>query len=296
MDHFGNITDKEKNYSIIDCEVCNFKHLHPIPSDKVLESFYDKEYYQSAKPDYLNEDRKEIQHRNIFFEQRIDYFLKYTFGRSLLDIGCGDGIFLERARERGFEVYGVEPSKEASSIGLSNDLEIFHGTLNTFICQNDKLFDVVHLKNVLEHVNNPIHVLEQCRELLREDGILYIEVPNDYNIFQLFGVWINKERKSWICIPDHINYFNFRSLSKLLTKKNFKILKKDTTFPMYLFLCLGLNFIRNKEVGKKLHKFRVKIELFCFKNYLNRLRQFFYKILAHLGLGRTVIIYAKKTK
>ena len=66
MDHFGNITDKEKNYSIIDCNVCNFKHLDPIPSDKVLESFYDKEYYQSAKPDYLNEDRKEIQHRNIF--------------------------------------------------------------------------------------------------------------------------------------------------------------------------------------------------------------------------------------
>ena len=296
MDHFGNIIDREKSYNVINCDVCNFKHLDPIPSDKVLEAFYDKEYYQSAKPDYLNEDRKEIQHRNIFFEQRIDTFLKYTFGRSLLDVGCGDGIFLERARDRGFEVYGVEPSKKASSIGLSNQLEIFHGTLNNFISQNDKLFDVVHLKNVLEHVNNPIQVLEQCGELLKEDGILYIEVPNDYNLFQLFGVWINKERKSWICIPDHINYFNFHSLSKLLSKNKYKILKKDTTFPMYLFLCFGLNFIRNKELGKKLHKFRVKIELFFFKNNLNRLRQFFYKILAHLGLGRTVIIYAKKIK
>lgn len=294
MNHSGRILDKEKKYNVIGCEICNFRHLDPIPSEEELALFYKKEYFQLSKPEYLFEDRKEIQHRNIFFDQRINFFIKNSSGRSLLDVGCGDGIFLERARERGFEVYGIEPSEQASSIGRSNNLDIFSGTLNSFVKQNDKLFDIVHLKNVLEHVNKPIHVLEECRKLLKPKGILYIEVPNDYNAFQLFGTWINKERKSWICIPDHINYFNFRSMEKLLVQKKFKILRRDTTFPMYLFLCLGLNFIKNKKLGKKLHLFRVKIELFCLNNYLNGLRHLLYRILAKLGLGRTVIIYAKK--
>jgi 2-polyprenyl-3-methyl-5-hydroxy-6-metoxy-1,4-benzoquinol methylase len=295
MKHLGTSIDTKSNYDIIECEICNFKHLNPIPSEEELELFYKKEYFQSAKPQYLAEDRREIKHRNIFFDQRIDFFLKNTPGKSLLDVGCGDGIFLERARERGFEVYGIEPSEHAFSIGQSNNLNIYNGTLDSFVKLNNKLFDVIHLKNVLEHVNNPIHILEKCIALLKTDGVLYLEVPNDYNIFQLFGSWINKERKSWISIPDHINYFNFSSLEKLMNQKKLKPIRRDTTFPMYLFLCLGFNFIKKKDLGKKLHLFRVKIELFCLKNNLNELRHFIYKTLAQLGLGRTVIIYAKKT-
>lgn len=74
MNHSGKILDKEEEYNVIDCHTCNFKHLNPIPSDEVLELFYNKEYFQTAKPEYLTEDRKEIQHRNIFFDQRIDFF------------------------------------------------------------------------------------------------------------------------------------------------------------------------------------------------------------------------------
>jgi 2-polyprenyl-3-methyl-5-hydroxy-6-metoxy-1,4-benzoquinol methylase len=294
MNHSGRILDQEEKFNIIKCNTCNFKHLNPIPTEEELALFYKKEYFQTAKPDYLSEDREEIKHRNIFFDQRIDFFKKNSKGKSLLDVGCGDGIFLERARKSGFDVFGIEPSEKASIIARSNNLKIYNGTLNTYIKNNNKLFDIVHLKNVLEHVNSPIDVLDECIKLLNPGGILYTEVPNDYNPFQIFGSWINKERKSWICIPDHINYFNFQSLEKLLIKKKLKILRRDTTFPMYIFLCLGLNFIKNKKLGKKLHLLRVKTELFCFNNYLNDLRHFLYRKLAQLGLGRTVIIYAKK--
>lgn len=294
MNHSGRILYKNKKFNLIECETCNFKHLDPIPSDKELLSYYKKEYFQSAKPEYLSEDRKEIEHRNIFFDQRLDFFTKNAPGRSLLDIGCGDGLFLERAKGRGFKVYGVEPSEQASSIARSNSLNVFNGTLDSFIKQNEKLFDIVHLKNVLEHVNNPNLVLNECIKLLKREGILYLEVPNDFNLFQVFGSWINNESKSWICIPDHINYFNFNSLGKLLLNKKLTILRRDTTFPIYFFLCLKLNFIKNKQLGKKLHLLRVKLELFCLKNSLNGFRHLFYRFLSQIGLGRTVIYYAKK--
>lgn len=295
MNHKGLLIDSLDGYNIIECEKCNFKHLDPIPSDIELEKYYSEQYYQISKPNYLKEDRIEIDHRNIFFDQRINFFKKNIKGKLLLDIGCGDGIFMQRALEKGFEPYGIEPSDKASSIAISNNLNIFKGTLENFIIQNNLKFDIVHLKNVLEHVNRPSDILEICNNLLNHGGILYIEVPNDYNLFQTLGIKINKEIKSWICIPDHINYFNFNSLKNLIRSRDFKIIKRDTTFPMYFFLIIGLNFIKNKKLGKKLHGLRVKFELLCAKFYLNKLRQFIYWILAILGLGRTVIFYAKKT-
>jgi len=292
--HTGSILDKVDKYNVIECSHCGFKHLDPIPSEDELQEFYNKQYFQTAKPEYLEEDRREIIHRNIFFDQRIDFFSKFAPGTTLLDVGCGDGLFLERAREKGFNVFGIEPSEQASSIGRDSGLEIFHGTLNTFMQNNSRLFDIVHLKNVLEHVDKPIQVLEECASLLNSGGILYVEVPNDYDLFQRLGVWIHNERKSWLCIPDHINYFNFRSAEKLLQKLKFSVLRRDTTFPMYMFLCLGFNFIRYKALGKRLHNLRVKIEMFCFKRGLNTFRRIVYRGLAQLGLGRTVILYAKK--
>lgn len=294
MNHQGKIVDSKEGFNVIQCENCNFKHLDPIPSAFELDEFYKKKYYQVTKPEYLEEDRNEIEHRNIFFDQRLDFFLKNTKGKSLLDIGCGDGIFMQRAIEKGFDAHGIEPSEKAVMIAELNNQKIFKGTLKSFIVNNKIKFDIVHLRNVLEHLNDPIEVIKTCYDLLNPNGIIYLEVPNDYNFFQEFGTRINNEIKSWICVPDHINYFNFNSLETLLKKNKFKIIRRDTTFPMYIFLLLGLNFIRNKKLGKYLHKLRVNFELICKKIYLNRLRHFGYIFLANLGLGRTVILYGKK--
>lgn len=292
--HSGKVLDQIESYSVIDCEVCGFKHLDPIPSNKELQDYYDKHYYQAAKPEYLEEDRLEAVHRNIFFDQRINFFLRNAPGKSILDIGCGDGLFLGRAKEKGFEVLGVEPSEQASALGIKNGIDIFYGTLDDFVVNNIRQFDIVHLKNVLEHVNEPIKVIELCYSLLVPGGIIYIEVPNDYEPMQRFGAWINKECKNWLCIPDHINYFRFSSAAKLLTRKKLQVLRRDTTFPMYFFQCIGLNFVKDRALGKKLHLWRVSMELFCFRNNLNGLRHIIYRLLAKFGLGRTVILYAKK--
>jgi len=249
--HFGPLLDRVDNYSVIDCRVCGFRHLDPIPERKELQEFYDKKYFQSSKPDYLQEDQQEVEHRNIFFDQRLDFFHHHAPGHNLLDIGCGDGLFLQRAQKKGWKVLGVEPSEYASALAKERGINVIYGTLEEFSENNVDKFDVVHLKNVLEHVEDPIKVINDCRELLNANGILYLEVPNDYDISQRIGVWMLNEHKSWLCIPDHINYFTFSSLKKLVGRNKFLVLRSDTTFPMYLFLCLGFNFIQNKQLGKR---------------------------------------------
>ena len=98
------------------------------------------------------------------------------------------------------------------------------------------------------------------------------------------------KKEWWIAIPDHINYFNFQSLEKLLKFYGFEILSKTTDFPMELFLLMGENYVDNPEAGKLCHQKRVNFELSIPKE----LRRNMYEKLLELGLGRECIIYARK--
>ena len=119
-------------------------------------------------------------------------------------------------RENGWEVFGIEPSLKASEYARSLGLNAFHTTLEEFV--EDKwfsYFDTISLKCVLEHVPNPIEILEICKDLLKDSGMICVEVPNDFNILQLQVHKLGKPQW-WIAIHDHINYFDFRSLERVL--------------------------------------------------------------------------------
>jgi len=293
--HQGNELDKSNGYAIIDCELCKFKHLYPIPTDKNINQFYQNQYYKTHKTQYINVDHQELSYLKIFFDERLDFFEKHSKGKRLLDVGCGAGFFLARARERGWDVFGVEPSKIAANYATENyNLKVFNQTFDFFYKTNHQKFDVIHLKNVLEHVPDPQKILIYCYELLQSNGLIYVEVPNDYNLIQRIGVFIAQEKNHWVCVPDHINYFNFVSVKRLLIKSGFKILQQSTTFPMYISLCIGQNFIKDKLAGKKIHQFRKKFEMLFEKAKLGFVRQFIYRFLSQLSLGRTAIIYGKK--
>ena len=99
------------------------------------------------------------------------------------------------------------------------------------------------------------------------------------------------ERKSWICVPDHINYFDFWTLGTLLGSSGLRIVKRDTTFPMYLFLWFGQNFVRHKRIGARVHRLRMRFEVGLERAKLGLLKRGLYSLLSKLGLGRTVIYY-----
>jgi len=91
-------------------------------------------------------------------------------------------------------------------------LNVFNTTLEEFVEKRwYGYFDAINLKCVLEHVPNPMEILEICKSLLKDSGMICVEVPNDFNILQLQVHKLDKPQY-WIAIPDHINYFDFDSL------------------------------------------------------------------------------------
>lgn len=279
-----------------------YYRLDPIPEEEELNKFYEEIYYKErgTTENYFKrmlgkniEKANEIEWlSNSYFLDSLEIFKKYLNIEKpyLLDVGCGMGDMLEFFKEKGFDVFGVEPSKDAIKLCEEKGINIFNGDINSFVDNCENKFDIINLTNVLEHVPYPNDILLKCKDLLNNNGIIRIQVPNDFNEFQNAAKESYSLDSWWVSVPDHINYFNINSLSNLLEKIGFDIIYKTVDFPMELFLLMGDLYINDSNMGKICHEKRINFE----RNIPNDLRKKLYSALCELGLGRQIIIYAVK--
>ena len=305
--HKGKVVIKTDKYTIIDCEICGFKHLDPIPTEEDLEKFYKREYLDLVKkgeraPEIRRlmsggeEARSELKWLESTLYNDIHKILtKYLpkEARELCDIGCGTGHFLKYMSKKGWKCIGIEPSQEGSKIGKELGLAIYPLTLKEFIDTYPNMkntFDAVTLLNVLEHVSSPFDFLNDVKKLLKpHTGIICIRVPNDFNKLQIYIQKRLKKTPWWVAVPEHINYFNITTLQKLLASLGMDIVYKTTDFPMELFLLMGYDYVNNPKIGSLCHNKRVKFELLL----PNVIRRNLYKVLAAIGIGRDCLVFAK---
>ena len=149
---------------------------------------------------------------------------KYLPNRGiLLDFGTYCGIFLKVAKERGWEAYGLEPLPGPGIFARSRGLNVFTGTLDggKFPPENfPERFDVITASQVFEHLVNPVATLAALKPLIQPGGLIVLDVPNIDSIFvRSLG------KRSRIFQPDHLSFFNRRTLTKLATDQGFKVLE-----------------------------------------------------------------------
>lgn len=137
-------------------------------------------------------------------------------GGKLLDVGCGAGSFLILARASGWDVVGLDPDPEAVAQANKQGLKVFEGAIEYFDGKSE-LFDVITLNHVIEHVHDPVRVLESCHALLKPGGQLWLETPNIESIGHA------RYKKSWrgLEAPRHLAIFNQDSLRHIFQYAGF---------------------------------------------------------------------------
>jgi 2-polyprenyl-3-methyl-5-hydroxy-6-metoxy-1,4-benzoquinol methylase len=291
---------KNEKYAIIADPTYGYLRVDPLPTREEIEAYYQKEFYSTEYPRF-NDSQLDVQLREQeFFESRwgavcstcLDHFGRIE-GLSVFDIGFGYAQALLYFRKRGMRPSGLEPASEGVEYARKNGLQVYQAGIEDFSCVGSERFDVVTLINVLEHLREPAETLTDIRSrLIKPGGLLIIDVPNDFNDFQTaadaefdLGHW-------WVCPPGHVNYFSATSLCRLLEKCGYEIYRRESSFPLEIFLTMGDVYVGNPELGRTCHEKRVLFEHLLRKHGKGEKLARFYQLLADLDLGRQVVVYA----
>lgn len=294
--HRGCVLDRSGDYTVIDCESCGFRHVVPIPGDEELRGAYETEYYGVEKPRYLENARADAEWWGLAYDDRYDTFESELprARRRLLDVGSGPGLFLQRGAERGWSVSGVEPSAQATEYSRGLGLDVRNAFFDDAIAAEIGPFDVVHMSEVLEHIAQPSAMLDRAIRVLDDGGLLCVLVPNDYGPLQNSMRLAEEHAPWWVAPPHHLNYFDAQSLRRLIEGAGFEVILTEGTFPMELFLMMGWDYTVDDELGRECHSRRMAMELCAARGGLNELRRQAYQALIRLGIGRQVMMVARK--
>jgi 2-polyprenyl-3-methyl-5-hydroxy-6-metoxy-1,4-benzoquinol methylase len=295
-DHEGSLVSRGKTHEIIHCAPCGFRHVVPLPQPADLESAYRENYYAVEKPTFLKHAGEDEEWSQLAGRDRLEAFerLLPRERRRLLDVGSGPGFFLKVAKERGWDVLGIEPSRQASAHASSLGVDVIEGFFNSESAPRLGRFDVVHLNNVLEHVPNPHEVIRLCRDALTPGGLICLSAPNDFSPFQIAARVSGPLPEWWVAPPHHLNYFDFASLDALLSRMGFAVCERTTSFPMEVFLLMGLNYTADAALGRACHTQRKRFDLALESSGLGETRRAFYRALASAGVGREIVLIASK--
>lgn len=294
--HHGEVLSNANGFDVIECNTCGFKHVVPLPTTDELIKVYQHDYYDQEKPLYLTRYQQDLPWWNSVYEHRYHVLTQYLAPtqRTILDIGSGPGYFLLKGKNLGWHTFGIEPSEQAALHSQQLGLDIFNGffaadTANTF-----GAVDAINLSLVLEHIPDPTALLQLVHQQLNPNGLLCVIVPNDFNPFQQILSQHTGMPEWWVAPPHHLNYFNFRSLAALLSRCGFDVVHQETTFPIDLFLLMGDNYIGNDELGRACHSKRMQFEQNLIASGNHQLLSDLYSSLAKHGIGREVVLYARK--
>jgi ubiquinone/menaquinone biosynthesis C-methylase UbiE len=212
----------QEDFTIIECKDCGFRFTNPVPEKENLLKYYQSQDYLSHldKPEKLiDKIYNRVREYNVIKKYKLVSKFKYEVAnnpkqkRTILDIGCGTGEFLNQFRINNWNTTGIEPNKQAREIAEKrNKLSVYDESKYKEFENN--YFDVITMWHSLEHIPDLQGQIKTIKRILKKDGVLVVAVPNsDSPDAQIY-------REYWAAydVPRHLYHFNKKSIKELFNK------------------------------------------------------------------------------
>ncbi len=210
----------EEEFNYYSCSGCGTLFIHPVPADQ-LNKIYPSNYYS-----FVNKPKNIIVHLKEWLDKRFfKKLLKQIPGPAIhvLDVGGGTGWMLDilkKTDKRIHETQVVDIDEKAKTIAEEKGHAYFKGTIESF--NTGKLFHCILMLNLVEHVANPLAVLQKAESLLAPGGMIVIKTPNtdswDARLYK-------KTYWGGLHCPRHWVIFSEKSFRILLEKTSLKMNK-----------------------------------------------------------------------
>jgi len=223
------------SFSVLVCSICGQRRLDPQLSAKDLEQLYSGAYFSTGKsvsaslaasPPPVDYGSQVVAERYEKFAKTARTFLRLSPGaKSVLDVGAATGEFVKIARGLGFQADGIELSEFAVQKAF-DDNGVRLERIGLSELPNGRVYDCVHLNHVFEHFNDPRAELAQIQRLLTPEGLLYIEVPYQFQLVEKLIFKVRRERAQFTLHSLHHPFFYTpATIARLLKEYGFDILR-----------------------------------------------------------------------
>ena len=219
-----------QGFTLCRCGGCELEFVSPRLSFEELSA---KVYSDNYLPKRNDANWRTAEATHTFSQQLANIERLAGWPKRILDIGCGNGAFLDLAREAGWTIAGVDIKLSDDAREL--DCPMWEGRIEE-IDFGGNTFDVVRLNHVLEHTQNPLKELQICHSLLKPGGVLFISVPNIAGLSPRLKsmqsrLHLKSHRWRHYAAMHHLFFFSPRTLRAVAERAGFCVIEWETPVP-----------------------------------------------------------------
>ena len=218
-----------QHFEIVKCHDCSFVFQPSVLNDVGMKLLYDKWVDPDATLERHNQLGMAI-NGSLDRSRRLSVLLsRFSDAKNIemLDWGGGFGDFCVMAKGFGIDMHALEFSDERAHHLESRGIHVVRsGELEK------KHYHFINLDQVLEHITDPVKLLREIREHLRDDGILYVGTPRCGQIEKLVRDGPLSQRVFKCLSLQHINAFTNKTLKKACTAAGYKVLFSTAPVPV----------------------------------------------------------------
>ena len=224
-------------FSIFACEACAQVYLWPLPSEVEIRAMFSqlyttgegsvpelRSYYGFCYDDAPSNPLVQL------YERWLRALERFHRPGALLDVGCGTGLFLAVARQRGWVPFGIDDCAEATAHAREHfGLEVRTGDFAAFAADGRR-FDAITMWDIIEHAREPVALLEAVRRCLAPDGLVALSTPNQRSILDLVAGTLYRVSVGRVTAPlekfyvdQHFLYFTPVTLAQALTRAGLEL-------------------------------------------------------------------------
>jgi 2-polyprenyl-3-methyl-5-hydroxy-6-metoxy-1,4-benzoquinol methylase len=239
-------TVSNEKFSIWHCANCSIRFTQDVADQNSIGKYYKSDNYIShsdTKSGLVNSLYHSIRKFTLLLKRKLIQNQTQLKSGTILDIGCGTGAFLNTMKEAGWKITGLEPDDTAITKAKSL-YQIQPQPSSELFNMSEQQFDAITMWHVLEHVHQLNEYFFQLRKILKDNGTLFIAVPN----YTSFDAYFYKETWAAYDVPRHLYHFSPMSMELLVKRYGMKI---KTIKPMW-FDSYYVSMLSEKYRGNKL--------------------------------------------
>ena len=158
-----------------------------------------------------------------YFDWFVDYTQQFFANKpnTVLDIACNDGTQLDSFKAKGFTTYGVDPAENLYEISSKKHEVICDYFTDEYVDSlKAKNIDVINAQNVFAHNSYPVKFLQQCRDIMHNDSVLFVQTSQANMV-------MNNEFDT--IYHEHLSFFNANSMNELAKRAGLHLINVEKT-------------------------------------------------------------------